>query len=141
MVTQTHKRCSVCKETLPRAAFVLDRKGAALLSARCRPCSAKYVKVWRANNVDKVRRDQRASHVRREYGLGWEEYERMHQEQFGCCAICFSAIDLLKTTHVDHCHSSGRIRGLLCLQCNSGLGQFEDDTERLMRAIMYLRER
>nr|MBA4770775.1 hypothetical protein [Sphingobium sp.] len=85
---------------------------------------------------------QRSSAARREgrlkatYGFGSAEYDAMLAKQGGRCAICRCESD--KHLHVDHCHSSGAVRGLLCSSCNTGLGHFRDDAERLNRAVVYL---
>jgi hypothetical protein len=68
------------------------------------------------------------------YGIEFADYERMLDEQDGHCAICPSTEDL----HVDHCHSTGVVRGLLCGPCNRGIGLLRDDTERLLAAARYL---
>ena len=80
----------------------------------------------------------------RPYGLVAEDYVRMLEEQKDCCAICerpereTSKFGKVKYLAVDHCHKTNRVRGLLCGSCNKGLGSFEDDPERLRRAIAYL---
>jgi hypothetical protein len=68
--------------------------------------------------------------------------ESMLSEQNGVCALCPREIslDVPRSLHVDHCHETGRVRGLLCHKCNPGLGQFEDDPERLERAAAYVRK-
>jgi hypothetical protein len=95
------------------------------------------VKEWQAANPRK-RHGQRL----RKYGITVEEYDRILERQGGGCAICGrkDAGDSRRTTfHVDHCHTTGKVRGLLCSNCNTGVGKFEDDPERLERAAMYLR--
>jgi hypothetical protein len=76
-----------------------------------------------------------------QYGITCADYERMLQAQFGGCAICGrgqsrSSDDNL---YIDHCHKTGRVRGLLCTACNAGLGQFQDDPKLLRRAARYLK--
>ncbi|MFD6926534.1 endonuclease VII domain-containing protein [Streptomyces sp. NPDC059944] len=76
-----------------------------------------------------------------EYGIGWPERMRLAQEQDGQCAIC-GAPDVVEdgepALHVDHCHETGRVRGLLCGACNRGLGLMRDDPRLLANAITYL---
>lgn len=94
-------------------------------------------KRWQANNPDK-RHNQRM----RKYGITATEYNRILEEQHGGCAICGRANSGDSTHvrfHVDHCHSTGVVRGLLCSNCNTGIGKFEDDPDRLNKASMYLR--
>jgi hypothetical protein len=69
------------------------------------------------------------------YGLAPGEYDRMVAEQGGLCLVCGEAPEKLV---VDHCHTAGDVRGLLCFNCNSGLGMFKDDPARLLGAIAYL---
>lgn len=74
---------------------------------------------------------------KRKYGLTVEQVEQMHIDQDYKCAICGNEHDLL---WVDHDHSNNEIRGLLCNNCNTGIGMFNDDTELLINAITYLLE-
>jgi hypothetical protein len=85
---------------------------------------------------------RRPARLRRIFGLSLDDYERMLAEQGGVCALCGSPPgNDLRTRHlaVDHCHETGRIRGLLCGGCNRALGFFKDDPELLDRAAAYLR--
>lgn len=78
----------------------------------------------------------------RRHRLTVEGYENLYYKQKGLCLIC--DIPLLKhgsKTHVDHNHATQKIRGLLCTNCNTGLGLFSDSTSVLYRAIKYLQER
>jgi hypothetical protein len=75
------------------------------------------------------------------YGLTPEKYEAMELAQEGRCAICRADSPNSKRSkhwHIDHCHTTNQVRGLLCHGCNTGLGSFKDDTERLRLAIAYL---
>jgi hypothetical protein len=76
-----------------------------------------------------------AEQVRKQkYGLPPEEYNHMLAQQQNACAICRQETKLV----VDHCHNSGKVRGLLCASCNAGLGAFDDDPVNLALAIAYL---
>ena len=70
----------------------------------------------------------------RRYGIDEVQLNRLLEAQRGLCAIC----EEQPAQHVDHCHDSGKVRGLLCFNCNGALGRFEDDPEILKRAIEYL---
>lgn len=61
----------------------------------------------------------------------------MLEAQGGMCAVCVQPLSISKS-HVDHDHGTGGVRGILCFNCNGGLGQFKDDPERLRRAAQYL---
>lgn len=94
--------------------------------------------VWREQQNAKRRgRDQRDDQLRTKYRITKADYDAMLVRQGGVCALCKKTSD--KTLHVDHCHATGAVRGLLCGMCNVGLGCFKDDKTLLKRAISYLR--
>ena len=72
------------------------------------------------------------------YNISLEQYNTMLNEQDGVCAICKKVNDSGKALHVDHKHSTGEVRGLLCYRCNAALGYFKDSVTRIERAIEYL---
>lgn len=98
---------------------------------RVRSSQAKY----RRNNPEKLREDK----YKRTYGISIKDYETMVEQQSRLCLICQKP-ETKKGNRlsVDHCHQTGKIRGLLCNECNTGLGLFQDDPFRLDRAISYL---
>lgn len=75
------------------------------------------------------------------YGLTIEDYDALLEDQAGVCAICGKPCRSGRRLAVDHCHTSGKVRGLLCVTCNQGLGAFEDNPELFSAAVRYLRER
>lgn len=94
---------------------------------------AGYSRRWRKKNPEKV-----AAHGRKQrYGITPEHYERLLLQQSGKCKICG---DFMNPVAVDHNHITGAIRGLLCKQCNFGLGSFKDNPQRLRAAAAYLEE-
>lgn len=83
----------------------------------------------------------RQSNLLAKYGITTDEYDRLLDEQGGVCAICRldSSSSLRgKLMAVDHCHDTGKVRGLLCSPCNTGIGHLKDDPDRLMAAAAYL---
>lgn len=81
------------------------------------------------------------SHMKRAYGLGFKEYEEMLFNQNGVCAICSGKPP--KNQHktrlnIDHCHTTGKVRGLLCDACNRAIGLLKDSPDLLNKAIHYL---
>ncbi len=84
---------------------------------------------WSCATADKIAR------VRREYGMELEDLEQMLIDQNGLCAICEEE---LEKPHVDHDHTTGEVRGLLCNTCNRAIGLLKDDTDVLLRAVIYL---
>jgi len=143
------KTCPGCKETKALSEFTRR-------SARCKPCRAAWIAEWRRVHPEETRqmakryreahREQiratylrhremhQATRRRHEYGLTAEQYAQLTAQQEGVCAICRRRAQLL----VDHDHESGVVRGLLCLHCNSGLGQFRDNPQLLQTALAYL---
>jgi hypothetical protein len=83
--------------------------------------------------------DRQAEQFKKTYGISIYEYEEMFFSQGGKCKICNEPEHNNKLLSVDHCHNSGKVRGLLCGSCNIGLGHFKDNTRRLQDAIEYLR--
>ena len=81
-----------------------------------------------------------AQHREKRYGISPEDYDTMLKEQDNKCKICLVSFTTLKlqNIHVDHCHTTKQVRGLLCNLCNVGLGTFKDNTETLTNAIVYL---
>jgi len=81
------------------------------------------------------------------YGITPEQYAEMFKIQNNRCAICgnvetarHNRSNKIQKLAVDHCHSTGKVRGLLCQDCNRGIGKFHDDIARLEKAIKYLKE-
>lgn len=94
-------------------------------------------KEWHENNKEKRKNDKLFSR----YGITLEEYNMKFSEQNGCCAICRKhQTEIIKTLCVDHNHETGKVRALLCDDCNKGLGHFKDNPELLEFASQYLKE-
>jgi hypothetical protein len=81
----------------------------------------------------------RDSHLRCTYGITLDDKTRMIEEQDGKCYICYKPVQG-KTANVDHCHTTGKVRKILCTKCNFGLGHLNDDIELLQRCIDYIKE-
>ena len=85
-----------------------------------------------------------SNYLKNNYGITTEDYERMLSEQDNKCKICLGSGFSMKKEHkvllvVDHCHTTGRVRGLLCHNCNRALGLLKDKEDNLLRAIEYLK--
>lgn len=98
--------------------------------------------------TDKYRYSYVSSHLKRTYGITYENYLEIYKSQGEVCAICGrtelrrsyeNKREQLLPLFVDHCHTSGVVRGLLCSKCNTGLGMFEDNKQSLSKAISYLK--
>jgi predicted nucleic-acid-binding Zn-ribbon protein len=140
----TMKMCNVCKVAKPfedfydgyKAKKQRDVTNKKYPHSRCKECDHARVKVYHKNNRAKVTKQQLISHRRREYGLTEEEYNNMVLSQNNMCAICNKPSE--RTLHIDHDHVTGRVRGLLCSNCNLGIGLLQEDLVVLNRAIEYL---
>lgn len=83
---------------------------------------------------------RRNGHLVRKYGITADEYDRRLDEQGGGCKICGKILQRVSLA-VDHNHKTGKVRGILCENCNRGLGMFKDDPNLLRSAIEYLENR
>lgn len=97
--------------------------------------------AYRARDPERTERIQRNSKMKAKYGITLDDYEAMLETQDGHCAICPATTPgraNRRYLYVDHDHETGAVRGLLCGNCNDGLGRFIDDIDLLTSAIMYL---
>lgn len=106
----------------------------------CKECEKARVDAWAKRNPEKRNETYRRRHLKRKYGISEEQYESMKRIQGDLCAICGKPEKDTRRQHlcVDHCHTTGRVRGLLCFECNLAIGNLEHDVGRLKRAITYL---
>lgn len=96
-------------------------------------------KEWKDSNKEKSAIADRASSIKRKYGLSLEQYDKMVESQGNRCALCFREYSEFDGNfHVDHNHRTGAVRGLLCPPCNKGLGMFNDNLGRVKNAVIYL---
>ena len=97
---------------------------------------------YREKNRDIINEKQRKNILIREYGLSEDDYLAMVEKQKGLCAICDEAPPKRKFRQrlfvVDHDHTTGKVRALLCDPCNLGIGNFKENIPRLQKAISYL---
>ncbi|MFF7563466.1 endonuclease VII domain-containing protein [Streptomyces pseudovenezuelae] len=114
-----HKRCPQCGDVKPHGEWERNKSSSDGWASYCRTCRAER---------------NRASYFMRKYGITEARRDEMVASQMGLCVICLKA----PAVHVDHCHKTGRVRGVLCFNCNSGLGLLGDDPEAMYRAADYL---
>lgn len=94
----------------------------------------KKAKEYQKNNPSKAWHNR---YIAKTYKVTKEQYDAMLAQQGGVCAICKGLPD--RTFYcVDHCHKTGKIRGLLCHKCNSGLGMFQENIDNIRSAVSYL---
>jgi protein-arginine kinase activator protein McsA len=102
----------------------------------CKSCSLKRDRNWYTNNSAKKYKQTEKNRFKRVYGFTREQWEILWNKQQGKCAICGKESAL----KVDHCHKTGKVRGLLCQTCNATLGMAYDSISILETAISYLKE-
>lgn len=113
-------KCSLCNEIKNPSDFYNSSRVLSKQSSGCKECYKRANRVYWAKG---------------KYGLSQEDLEHL-EKIYPSCAICHK--EFTKTPSIDHCHSTGKVRGLLCSKCNYGLGHFEDDPKLLHNAIEYL---
>jgi hypothetical protein len=144
------KTCKICKEDLELNSFTFQKGG---YLKTCKKCRSK--KMYNDIKLDpefydnylKKKRDKRKENpdlakdrsLRFYYNINLEQYNKMLIDQNYLCKICNKNLKEGKSPHVDHCHTTGLVRGLLCNTCNLGLGAFKDNEESLKNAIVYLK--
>ncbi len=156
------KQCTKCKEHKFFTEFYKSRSNSGYRSW-CKKCTlardkeryhtdeeyklSKTVKTRHKWNTDpeawsKRQLAVRKSHLKRHYGMTLDEYQKLFDEQEGCCAICGTHHSNVphKQLMVDHCHKTGKVRQLLCDLCNTALGKFKDEPKLLEKAAAYLRK-
>jgi len=128
--------CGVHRSVKPLHDYVV--KSRAYPGIRCEECHRKLQRrYWKTSNARQTD-NARYSTLFKKYGLTKALFERLLTSQNYKCAICGVAIADDHTCHVDHDHQTGKVRGLLCSRCNTGIGQFKDDPDLLLRAAAYL---
>lgn len=137
------KTCSGCDQTLELEKFYKKPrhktyKGLAGYSSLCKVCYRSHRAEYVKNNPDTYKNSARCTHIKR-YGITVADYNRMFSEQGGCCKACKRHQDVFKRRLViDHCHQTGKVRGLLCISCNLCLGYVNDNKNTLLSLMEYL---
>ena len=145
MIAQT-KVCTKCRVDKPRMAFTKHAVAKNGVLSQCKSCSASTARERNAANPERLAVANRKSKLKRKFGISLAQYDEMLLAQGGKCGICGTAEPAGRqgffgpVFHVDHCHRTGKIRGLLCASCNPALGAFGDSVERLTAAIAYLKK-
>lgn len=160
-----YKTCRACRTCLPVDEFHRCSANRDGLQAACKSCCKAYrkenvsgqrassrkhykknpgkriaaTKAWRQRNAQANRFAKFRARIRSVFGITVEEWARMYDAQDRSCAICLARLEFDRSTTVDHCHATGMVRGLLCQQCNRGIGMLRDDATVLERAVEYIK--
>ena len=142
------KTCTRCKEDKARTEFYADKRNTNGLSSWCKECMrwncSRYAerypekrvaraRAWTVANPERAKQSRRRQRLAR-YGLTSIAYAALLEKQNHGCAICSEP----NPPAIDHCHRTGRVRGILCHKCNKGIGLLQDDPETLRAAAEYL---
>ena len=169
-IAEQSKTCTKCGQIKPLSDFHIDRAQRDSRKTACRLCTNKVKALWRSRNNELVLSQRRESYGRcrqnyldynrsskrrkrwfawklmHSFGITVERFEELLELQAGCCAICHKPPTEANghrnkhRLHVDHDHETGTVRGLLCNNCNAGLGYFRDSQRSLGAAIKYLQK-
>lgn len=144
---ESMKTCNRCKVDKPLSEFPMrkktygDRVGL-IPYYMCAVCKKEHEKEQYLipARQEQIKKTARRSYIKRTYGISLEDYEDLIIAQNSVCAICEKDLSSLsgRELHIDHCHDSGKIRGILCSHCNVGIGNLNDDIDLLYAAIDYL---
>jgi phage FluMu protein Com len=152
-LTYTHKRCPKC--TVVKSVSLFYRKNTTTARAwawdsHCIECRRSYcadygtanrdqrnarLKAWRISNPKAASKNDKRKHLKQKYGLSINDVEAMRATQDGKCEICERSTQRL---FVDHCHTKGHVRSLLCQTCNTFLGWYEKKADTILRFQKYI---
>lgn len=132
------KRCGRCRKDKPLSEFY---RSDAKYYSYCKPCHAEYQRDRNAANpltyLQKI--GQRSNRLYRNFGITVIQYMVLGDLQGWLCKICDQELEMFsQDTQVDHCHTTERLRGILCGRCNRALGLMDDNPSRLKLAAKYL---
>lgn len=131
-----YKSCSVCNGSYQEDFFHKNKATKDGLHTLCKTCNKKKAAKWKKENPERAR----GTDYRRKYGIDYETYTSLLTQQEGSCAICKakSSESLRGLLFVDHCHKTGKVRGLLCQNCNTAIGLLQDNPSFCITAAHYL---
>lgn len=144
------RRCTICKEVKPCAEYYSDRRTKDRCTAKCKICFRKYHNTWKNKNREKMRAHYSRMYFERghrfaRYGVTKEWYNLQLFLQDNRCAICrreetHITKGRLKSLAIDHNADTGKVRGLLCAECNTGIGKLRHSVEIMNSAVEYIRK-
>lgn len=145
------KKCRYCKEEKLLDEFYVQKTSKDGVTAKCKICICKYLKKrypetkLRKSYKKRLRKKNRFYNLKIKYGLTEEDFNNLLEKQNSVCAICKKSETRIINgkicpLSIDHCHKTGKVRGLLCNECNNGLSRFRDDNKILNSAISYLQK-
>jgi hypothetical protein len=127
------KRRPDCGQVKPLEEFPRNKNSKDGRHTYCKPCH----NARGRETIQRLHGNSRHYLLKKRYGIGADEFDELVRQQGGVCAICGRE----NPEHVDHDHDTGEVRGILCFNCNGGLGQFRDSIDALRAAAAYLEAR
>lgn len=131
------KSCNVCGEHKLLSEYSKVHSAGNVYRVYCKKCAVKMVQ-------DKRKDDPlwwRKFYLKKHFNMTMKDYQDMLESQDYKCLICETRFDIEvigKRPNLDHCHSTGKIRGILCFNCNTGIGKLNDNLSTLKKAVQYL---
>jgi hypothetical protein len=136
LYSDLYRTCMTCGEEKLSTEFYVRNKKTGVRHSSCKECDKVRVKSRHKENPERTKNND----LKRLYGITLDEHTQMYEEQNGRCAICGNEGNgKWKRLCVDHCHSTGKVRKLLCHHCNTALGLVGDNISTLQTMIEYLR--
>lgn len=146
--------CVICCSTRNDAEYIKEYSKSEKAKQRSKRYMASYTKLtennkkWRSKpttkeKIKKYYEDNKDMWLRsnvKKYGITIEYYYQLLEDQNNSCAICGAHESAFsRRLHIDHCHTTGVVRGLLCHNCNAGIGHFKEDKDIMIKAMEYLK--
>jgi hypothetical protein len=138
------KKCTKCGVEKPLSEFSKHKSGKNGIRAQCKLCinfvrSGTCIKKPKRTE-EETKNLYKSRAFKRKYGISKEDFYILKFKQNNKCAICQNELENDKKSHMDHCHNSGKLRGVLCTTCNVGLGMFKDSLLLLKSAVKYIKK-
>ena len=138
------KACTICGQRKLLSDFYKEPKHKDGVHSCCKICFCERTNTYKKQNQGKIGKANKDLHLRKSFGIKLEQYKKMLVEQKGVCAICGKQEtrkykSKIVRLSIDHNHKTGKIRGLLCHNCNMAIGHFEENIKFMLKAIQYLK--
>jgi hypothetical protein len=144
------KTCRQCNLVKPLKDFYNEPRVKDGKQARCKACHGKTTEKYRKKNPEIYRKaslknwhsldaEKRQARWIKRYGITANDYKQLLEKQASVCKICQKPCSSRQFLSVDHCHKTGKVRGLLCVKCNTALGMLDDNIQHFETAIKYLK--
>lgn len=133
-------KCYSCGVIKPSSEFDVDSGLFRGIKGECKKCRLIQKSIYCKKHPEYFRLKARENHYQRRYGISVEQKTALWEKQDKKCAVCDRDLPTFSSAQLDHDHSTGENRGILCWKCNSALGNVDDSISRLKKLISYLRK-